>query len=146
MRLARDVAVCGTRDSPTDLQVIPTGKYDSGIEGFVGGYRLRVRYSSLKEKVRGQGSQKLIVYEGVSRQRPIKVRVKGSDGYQAAWTEQPAEGTNSYTGLLETGPVVPAEFDVRDFVEIEGYFPAAREAEDVWMSVKDEVEVEFVRS
>lgn len=128
------------------IQVIPTGKYDSGIEGFVGGYRLRVRYSSLKEKVRGQGSQKLIVYEGVSRQRPIKVRVKGSDGYQAAWTEQPAEGTNSYTGLLETGPVVPAEFDVRDFVEIEGYFPAAREAEDVWMSVKDEVEVEFVRS
>ena len=127
------------------LKVIPTGKFDSGIEGFVGGYRLRVRYSSVKEKIRGTGSQKTTIWDGVSRQKPIKIWVKGSDGYQAEWTEPPTDNKNSFLGVFETGDVAPAEFDVRDFIEIEGDFPGENSADDEWMRVKDEIEIEFVR-
>jgi len=143
------------------VQVIPAegqSKFVESADSFAGAYRLRIRYSDVrqvhaKKRSEDDGDDDLMdegpKWTGPMRLKPIVLRITGSDGYLGVWTEQPLPAEEAgfqnnvlfpYRGVLETDAVPPAEDGVDDVIDIRGVEPS--EAAE---PVQDKYDFEFVK-
>jgi hypothetical protein len=143
------------------VQVIPAEgqcKFIESADSFAGAYRLRIRYSDVRQvaakKRKGDDNDEDYVDEGSAwtgpmRIKPIILRISGSDGYLGVWTEKKVPADQAalqnnvlcpYRGVLETDPVPPAEDGVGDLIDIRGVDPS-----ESAVPVQDKFDFEFVK-
>ena len=127
------------------IQVLPVEgrcKFLESKDCFVGAYKLRIRYHNIikyepkrgteaaaDEDPEGDEEDSQPLWQGPMRQKPIVLRIAGSDGYLGVWTEQPVGDAAvkfkdgliySYRGVLETDTVPEAELGIEDSLHVRG--------------------------
>ena len=127
------------------IQVLPVEgrcKFLESKDCFVGAYKLRIRYHDIikyepkrgteaaaDEDPEGDEEDSEPLWQGPMRQKPIVLRIAGSDGYLGVWTEQPVGDAAvkfkdgliySYRGVLETDTVPEAELGIEDSLHVRG--------------------------